>query len=87
MVLIAFGSILLLGSSTFFGFVLILIGLLLRATKEKTASIRRKTTFSGGCYNCKHCNTCSNEKGEVYCNWDSTYYYPETGINCDSFCK
>ena len=40
------------------------------------------------CLDCKHCDTMrSTKNGEVYCKWDSCFYFPETGLNCEDFNK
>ncbi len=39
------------------------------------------------CLDCKHCNLARAKNDQIYCNWDSEYYYPETGRSCDDFNK
>ena len=41
------------------------------------------------CLDCKHCIIARSDKSKrmIYCNWDSEYYYPETGLNCMDFNK
>ena len=39
------------------------------------------------CFDCKHCNANRIKNEQIYCNWDSEYYFPETGLNCDDFNK
>ena len=39
------------------------------------------------CLDCRYCNLRRAKNYEIYCNWDDVYYYPETGISCDDFCR
>lgn len=37
------------------------------------------------CFGCKYCHGQKCKGQQIYCTWDSEYYYPETGINCDDY--
>lgn len=39
------------------------------------------------CFDCTNCNSkrADRKKGMIYCDYDSTYYYPETGHDCKNF--
>lgn len=39
------------------------------------------------CLDCKHCDVKRAKNEQIYCKWDSEYYYPETGLKCVDFNK
>lgn len=41
------------------------------------------------CLDCKHCisERADRKRGMIYCNWDSEYFFPETGHSCNDFNK
>lgn len=51
---------------------------------SKSQSIRSNVT-GRSCFDCEW-HDASRDKGEqIYCKWDSEYYYPEAGRDCDDF--
>lgn len=49
--------------------------------KKKHTSTRR-VPLGTSCYDCKYCDSKRNKDDMIYCKWDDTYYYPETGSSC-----
>lgn len=65
------------------------MGLFNSVKKDNKYSNIRSNVPGRSCLDCKHCNIehADRERGMIYCNWDSEYYYPETGHKCDDFNK
>ena len=55
--------------------------------KKKERGTIRSNVPGRSCLDCENCNSkrADRKKGMIYCDYDSTHYYPETGHDCKNF--